>query len=170
MIHLWSATLFRVWLSDIVLVDCRIVRGRKISPWVERLRWNRKNWRVVEGLHLRILWLHLLLLLLLLNEKLLSLLLFCSSLESSWPDEKPVDDPEDQLEDDDDDQSDGVSREVQVSHDWSKTKVHTVCFRDLGKLSLPMVVRFKAWANFWYCPSYLKKWSSLQKWSKLTQK
>ncbi len=35
--------------------------------------------------------------------------------------------------------------------------VNTVCFRDVAKLNLPMVVQFWAQANFWYCPSCLEK-------------
>jgi hypothetical protein len=31
----------------------------------------------------------------------------------------------------------------------------TVCFTDLGKLNLPMVVQFYTQASFQYCPSYL---------------
>jgi hypothetical protein len=48
--------------------------------------------------------------------------------------------------------------------------VDTLCFTNLGKLNLIIVVRFSARANSRCCPSCLKKWSSLQKWSKLTQK
>jgi hypothetical protein len=47
---------------------------------------------------------------------------------------------------------------------------YTVCFINLGKLNLLMVVRFKAQAIFFYWPSPLKKWSLFQKWSKLTLK
>ncbi len=43
-------------------------------------------------------------------------------------------------------------------------------FTDLGKLNYPMVVRFKAGANFQHCPSCLQQYRSIQKWSKLTQK
>ena len=50
--------------------------------------------------------------------------------------------------------------------------VGTVCITDLDKLNLVnlMVVWFSARAFFHYCPSYLKNWQLLQKWSKLTQK
>ncbi len=52
----------------------------------------------------------------------------------------------------------------------SPIELPTVCFTDLGKLNLLMVVRFKARANFCYCISCLKKWSSLQRWSNWTRK
>ncbi len=52
----------------------------------------------------------------------------------------------------------------------SESHADTMCFNNLGKLVLSMVVRFKAWANFCYCHSCLKKQSLLQKWSKLTWK
>ncbi len=42
-------------------------------------------------------------------------------------------------------------------------KKHTVCFTNLGKLNLLMVVRSWAAANFWNCPSCLKICCSLQK-------
>ncbi len=42
-------------------------------------------------------------------------------------------------------------------HYWKSVWDSTVCFRDLAKLNLPMVVRFYARANFWYCPTCLKK-------------
>ncbi len=45
-----------------------------------------------------------------------------------------------------------------------KINRYTVCFTDLGKLELRIVVWFQPRANFWYCPSCLKKWSLLQKW------
>jgi hypothetical protein len=46
----------------------------------------------------------------------------------------------------------------------------TVCFIDLGKLNLAMVVRFPTQASFSFCLNCLNKWSLFQKWSKLTQK
>ncbi len=47
----------------------------------------------------------------------------------------------------------------------------TECFTDLCKLNLTMVHggSVLSSSNFCYCPSCLKKWSSLLKWSKLTQ-
>jgi len=43
-------------------------------------------------------------------------------------------------------------------------------FTELVKLSLLMVIWFEAQANFYYCPSCLKKQLSIQRWSKVTQK
>ncbi len=45
----------------------------------------------------------------------------------------------------------------------------TECFTDLTNLNFLMVDRFWSQDNFCYCPGCLKKWSSLFKWSKLTQ-
>ncbi len=40
----------------------------------------------------------------------------------------------------------------------------------LTRLNIVMVVWFQAGANFHYCPSFLKNWHFIQKWSKMTQK
>jgi len=39
--------------------------------------------------------------------------------------------------------------------------ISTERFTDLDKLNFPMVVWFKAQANFQYCPSYLQKYCSI---------
>ena len=50
--------------------------------------------------------------------------------------------------------------------------LYRVCqlWTSLTWLNLFMVVRFSAWANFQYCPSCVKKWCMLHKWSKVTWK
>ncbi len=47
--------------------------------------------------------------------------------------------------------------------------LHIVCFTNLGKLNLPMMVRFKAWTNFLFCPACLKnitRFKSCKNWLK----
>ncbi len=45
-----------------------------------------------------------------------------------------------------------------------------VCIRNLGKINLVVMPRIWPWANFLYWPSCLKKYKSMQKWSKMTWK
>ena len=48
--------------------------------------------------------------------------------------------------------------------------MNNMCIRDLDNLNLAMLVWFRARPNFRYWLSCLKKYNSLQKWSKVTQK
>jgi hypothetical protein len=50
-----------------------------------------------------------------------------------------------------------TSKPICYNLHFAQPTLTTVCFRDLAKLNLLMVIRFWARANFWYCPSCLKK-------------